>query len=175
MCRGEWFCVSIIKGMGRKKKISSFLLNLILVPRSWSNTLILCSVWAWWSHQMETFSALLTLCEGNPPVTDEFPTQRPVTRGFEVFFDLRLNKRLSKQSWVWWFETPSRSLWRHCNGKKIKHNEVIARKRFPHYGHNVRWNHRSPGDSRRKGPVVCNKNVIKCKNRKHVYQVPRHK
>ena len=31
------------------------------------------------------------------------------------FFDLRLNKRLSKQSWGWWFEMPSRSLWRHCN------------------------------------------------------------
>ena len=41
--------------------------------------------------------------------------QRPVTRSFDVFFDLRLNKRLSKQSWGWWFETPSRSLWRHCN------------------------------------------------------------
>ena len=35
--------------------------------------------------------------------------------GFDVFFDLRLNKRLSKQLWGWWFETPSRSLWRHCN------------------------------------------------------------
>ena len=46
----------------------------------------------------------------------EFPTQRPVTRSFDVFFDLRLNKRMSKQSWCWWFETPSWSLWRHCNG-----------------------------------------------------------
>ena len=46
----------------------------------------------------------------------EFPTQRPVTRSFDVFFDLRLNKRLSKQPWGWWFETPSWSLWRHCNG-----------------------------------------------------------
>ena len=35
----------------------------------------------------------------------EFPTQRPVTRSFDVFFDLRLNKRLSKQPWGWWFET----------------------------------------------------------------------
>ena len=47
----------------------------------------------------------------------EFPTQRPVTRSFDVFFDLRLNKRLSKQPWGWWFETPSWSLWRHCNVK----------------------------------------------------------
>ena len=45
----------------------------------------------------------------------EFPTQRPVTRGFDFFFDLRLNKRLSKQPWGWWFETPLWSLWRHCN------------------------------------------------------------
>ena len=45
----------------------------------------------------------------------EFPTQRPVKRSFDVFFDLRLNERLSKQPWGWWFETPSWSLWRHCN------------------------------------------------------------
>ena len=55
------------------------------------------------------------LCAGNSPVTGEFPAQRPVTRSFDVSFDLRLNKRLSKQSWCWWFETPSRPLWRHCN------------------------------------------------------------
>ena len=54
--------------------------------------------WAWWRHQMETFSALLALCVGNSPVTGEFPSQRPVTRSFDVFFALRLNKRLSKQS-----------------------------------------------------------------------------
>ena len=64
---------------------------------------------------METFSALLVLCAGNSPVTGEFSTQRPVMRNFDVFFDLRLNKRLSKQTWGWWFETPSRSLRRHCN------------------------------------------------------------
>ena len=34
---------------------------------------------------------------------------------FWIFFDLRLNKRLSKQPIGRWFETPSRSLWRHCN------------------------------------------------------------
>ena len=45
----------------------------------------------------------------------EFPTQRPVTRSFDVIFYLRLNKRLSKLPWGWWFETPSWSLWRHCN------------------------------------------------------------
>ena len=45
----------------------------------------------------------------------EFLAQRPVTRSFDVFFDLRLNKRLRNQSWGWWFETQSRPLWRHCN------------------------------------------------------------
>ena len=42
------------------------------------------------------------------------PHRRPVTRSFGVFFDLRLNKQLSKQSRCWWFEMPSRPLWRHC-------------------------------------------------------------
>ena len=64
---------------------------------------------------MEPFSALLALCAGNSPASDEFPAQRPVTRSFDVFFDLRVNKRISKQSWGWWFETLSRSLWRHRN------------------------------------------------------------
>ena len=36
-------------------------------------------------------SALLVLCAGNSPVPGEFPTQRPVTRSLDVFFDLRLN------------------------------------------------------------------------------------
>ena len=62
---------------------------------------------------MEAFSVLLTICDS--PVTGEFPIQRTVTRSFDVFFDLRLNKRLSKQSWGRWFETPSRPLWRHYN------------------------------------------------------------
>ena len=77
---------------------------------------ILIFLKAWWRHQMESFSAQLALCAGNSPATGEFPAQRPVTRSFDVFFYLCLNKRLSKQSWGWWFETPSCSLWRHCNG-----------------------------------------------------------
>ena len=64
----------------------------------------------WWRHQIETSSALLVLCVGNSPVIGEFPSQRPVTRGVYVFFDLCLNKRLGKQSRGWWFETPSCSL-----------------------------------------------------------------
>ena len=67
---------------------------------------------------METFSALLALCAGNSSVTGEFPSQRPVTRWLDVYFDLHLDKRLSKQSWGWWFETPSRPLWRLCNDNR---------------------------------------------------------
>ena len=69
----------------------------------------------WWRHQMETFSALLAICVGNSPIPGQFPAQRPVTRSFGVFFDLRLNKRLGKQSWGRWFKKLSRPLWRHCN------------------------------------------------------------
>ena len=66
-------------------------------------------------HQLETFSALLALCAENSLVTGEFPSQRPVTWSFDVFCEPRLNKRLNKQSWGWWFETPSHSFWRHFN------------------------------------------------------------
>ena len=77
----------------------------------------------WWGHQIEAISALLPICAVNSPVTGEFPVQRPVTRSFDVFCDLRLNGRLSKQWWSWWFETPSRPLWRHSNElKSISHN-----------------------------------------------------
>ena len=50
---------------------------------------------SWWRHQMETFSALLAICAGNSPVTG----QMPVTWSFGAFFDLLLNKRLSKKWW----------------------------------------------------------------------------
>ena len=54
---------------------------------------------------MEIFSALLAIWAGFSPVTVEFPAQRPVTQSFDVFFDLHQNKRLSKQSRGWWFDT----------------------------------------------------------------------
>ena len=66
---------------------------------------------------METFSASLAICAGNSPIPGEFPSQRPVTRSFDVLFDLHPNKRLSKQPWGWWFETLPRPLWRHRNGQ----------------------------------------------------------
>ena len=63
-----------------------------------------------WQYMMtssngKTNSALLAICTGNSPAIGEFRAQRPVTRSFNVFFDLRLNTRLIKQSWGCWFET----------------------------------------------------------------------
>ena len=56
---------------------------------------------------MEIFPALLALCEGNSPITGEFPSQRPVTWSFDVFFDPRLNQELSK-------DADAGDLRRHC-------------------------------------------------------------
>ena len=64
---------------------------------------------------MDTFSALPVLCERNPLVTGGFPSQSPVVASLDIFFYLRLNKGLSKQSRHRWFETLWRSLWRRCN------------------------------------------------------------
>ena len=64
---------------------------------------------------METFSVLLSLSAGNSPVICEFPSRRPVTRSFDNFCDLRLNKRLCKPSGWRWFGTPVCSLCHHCH------------------------------------------------------------
>ena len=71
-----------------------------------------------WYIGCKKFRNMMTSSSGNTfrvtgPLCGEL--QRPVTQSFDVFFDLRLHKRLSKQSWGWWFETPSCSLWRHRN------------------------------------------------------------
>ena len=80
---------------------------------------------------METFSALLAICAGNSPVSGEFPAQRPVTQSFDVFFDARLIKRLSKHSRGWWFETLSHPLWRHRNDEAENVREVLRMKVEP--------------------------------------------
>ena len=96
---------------------------------------------AWWRNQMETLSALLALCAGNSTVTGELTSQMPVAWSFDVFVDLRL-KRLSKQSWGWLFETPSRSLWRHCNGKSLYYSlssrtKIVSKIPYNRYRYNV--------------------------------------
>ena len=58
---------------------------------------ILISISQMMTSSNGNISPLLAICAGNSPVTVEFPAQRPVTRSFDIFFDLRLNKRLSKQ------------------------------------------------------------------------------
>ena len=82
-----------------------------------------------WAHNMMTssngniFRVTGHLCR---EFTGEFPAQMPVTRSFDVFFDLRLNQRLSKQWWGWWFETLPCPLWRHCNEPFVKWVPVTA-------------------------------------------------
>ena len=90
---------------------------------------------SWWRHQMETFSALLAICERNPPFTGGFPSQRPGTRSFDVFVDVRLNKWLRCR----WFKTHWRSLWRHCNVTRQHSTQSVGnmpppspRHLFPH-------------------------------------------
>ena len=61
------------------------------------------------------------LCAGTSQVSSAVPAQRPVTWSFDIFFDLHLNKQLSKQWWGWWFETSSCSLWGHCNETPYRH------------------------------------------------------
>ena len=94
---------------------------------------------------MDTFSALLAICVGNSSVPGEFPAQRPAS-GVLMFF-LRPNKRLSKQSLGWWFETLSRPLWRHCNDQSLVKRDIIVepyfsklhRGTFDSYFHFSKW------------------------------------
>ena len=73
-----------------------------------------------WKH----IPRFLAFCAENSPVSGELSAQRPVTRSFDVFFDLHLNKQLSTQSRDGWFETPSGSLWRQCNDPLFKWSSV---------------------------------------------------
>ena len=85
----------------------------------------------WWRHQIMMTSSNGNIFRVTGHLCGEFtgprwiPTQRPVTRSFNVFFDLCLNKQLSKQSWGWWFETPWCSLWRHCNAGNAYDNHIL--------------------------------------------------
>ena len=102
-------------------RIFSFISKFMASQRVRNCTFVYGQLWPWWRHQIETFSALLVIC-ANSSVTGEFPTQRPMTRSIEVFFDLRPNKLLSKQSWGWWFDTPSRPLWHQCDVSSFVEN-----------------------------------------------------
>ena len=87
----------------------------------WNVSVVVASLaWIPWQYHDDVikwkhFPRYWPFVRGIHRSTGEFPAQRPVTRSFNVFFDRRLNKRLSKQSRGWWFETLSCSLWRHSN------------------------------------------------------------
>ena len=108
--RGEWLWTASDSKSAHPLIISTF--RYTIYPMEYVHTLV-CFVWdksyfsdshgfsthiSWWHHKIDTFSALLALCVGNSSVTGEFPSQRPATRSFDVFFELCLNIRLSKQS-----------------------------------------------------------------------------
>ena len=120
-----------------------------------------CHIFPCWRHQMEIFSALLAICAGNSPVSGEFPAQRPATQSFDVFFDPCLNKRLSEQSWGWWFETLYRPLWRRCNAQRNIEVQVKGwfpkRKRWPPQGSCIGlmllYLHCRPVPDHRKAPI----------------------
>ena len=84
---------------------------------------------------------------GNSSVTGKFPSQRQMTRSLDVFFNLRLNKRLCKQSWGWWLEPQLHPLWRHCNvDPKTQftiHNSVYQHTYFVLWMHPefLKWTH----------------------------------
>ena len=86
----------------------------------------------WCRHEMTTFSAWLAFCTGNSPVAGEF-------RLSMAFFDLGLNKRLSKQWRRRRFETPSPSLWRHCNAYSLScHTVAFTNNKRLHNWHRYR-------------------------------------
>ena len=103
-------------------------------------------MYAWWCHQMETFFALFVPLWGESTGHRWIPLTKASDADFGLFFDRRLNKRLSKQSKRRWFEAPSRSLWRHCNGSVLwfpenKHGHSVAAAPHEHHHHS---NHRQP-------------------------------
>ena len=85
--------------------------NVSIVP--WSYNI-------WRRHRMETFSALLPFVRGIHRSLVDSPHKGQWRGALMSSFNLRLNKRLSKQSWHGWFETPSRSLWGHYNALWVR-------------------------------------------------------
>ena len=85
-----------------------------------------------------------------------WPSQKPVTRSFDISLIRALNKRLSKQSWGCWFDMPSRSLWRQCNEYEtiLSHDDIMTWKRLLFYWPFVTGIRRSPMDSIYKETVM---------------------
>ena len=94
-----------------------FLSSMYLIDNSVSSRFIHDNI-----IKMETFSALLAVCEGNSLVTSKFPSQRPVTWSFNGFFDLRL-KKWSKQVTRWWCQMPLCRLWHYINSPVTQYDK----------------------------------------------------
>ena len=88
----------------------------------------LCTGYTWWRHQMETFSALQAICEGNSPVTGEFPAQRPVTRGFDISLIWpRINGWVNNHEADDLRREYSPPLWRHSNESSLVELDYVIR------------------------------------------------
>ena len=115
---------TVLNAIFEKKKRWHFMQSISPPWHKGANFLDLKTLGSWWRHQREPYSTLLAFCKGNLLVTSGFPSQRPVVQSFDVFFDLHLNKWLSKQSRRWWFEVPSCSLWHHYNISGLWHHHA---------------------------------------------------
>ena len=119
------------------------------------------------SSSSNGLSALLAICEGNSPATGEVPSQGSVT--VKSHHKGRLSKRLRKQPRRRWFETPSRSLWRHCN-ETIPHYSVsfVQLKWRDVLGYNLRISHNFT-----RGTPTYIPGLLKFKNiYAYLYQLP---
>ena len=72
---------------------------------------------------------------GNPPITGGFPSQRPVARSFDGFFDMRLKQTTEKTV----LETPGRSLWRYCNGNICRGCLIVSESILRYMGNESTW------------------------------------
>ena len=118
----HWYCLSIpdfdvtaVEVWEWINNFSTLTVHMVTYPYldlSW------CTLVKWATDLVYHLKIMMTSSNGNifrvaAHLCGEFTG--PVTWSFDVFFDLRPNKRLNKQSWGWWSETPSSSLWRHRN------------------------------------------------------------
>ena len=99
--------------------------NFVCVPKAW--------LWAYIQSFSLTFSQEVRFLRYTNyerifwRARETLVKQPPVTRNIDVFFDLCLKQWLSEQWWGWWFETPSRSLWCHCNVKEYGWHQPVPR------------------------------------------------
>ena len=100
---------------------------------NWSSTGFASTQTVVFRIQVKQYFYMMTWSNGNiflvtGPLWEKFTGYQwiPLTKNgdAELWCFLRLNKRLSKQSWREWFKTPLCSLWGHCNkiGNGIEDN-----------------------------------------------------